>query len=461
MLKCLTCASVIFVLVLSFLSLPPAATARRCPAPPKTLLSLYQGSDAIFIATFDKATQGETVEDNDDYTAVEVRKHFIVSSTLKGKSQKYFVLAEREYTYKNTDSGVTIDGEPPETELDSAKPEEEPDGPEEETEEYEEPDEMKSGDSVLLFVRRSDEGEDKGFRLTDYRDGLKRLTMDEIGVYEARIKELKSILSAKKVSAERMVAWLIRCADDPVTRWEGTYELLESVQMAEWRERQAAERRERLAKGEAVEDEPATTHTAPDEDVDDGGMFDTSVLADALTADHKQTLANILLNSYSPSSEREAKEHVRGDGELIELIKQWGDPRLLGFLLDQLRAGAGENWDKASRMGTIADILEDGEAKAIASKYSDNAWQEDDETVEDDDEEPADEADEPEQRDTERPAESEEPTEKEAAPAAAGHEKPKQMTYLELRNDLLQKFIAQCDKVIADRQYVKEEKAMR
>src|SRR5687768_15071186 len=193
MLRFLTCAAAIFVLVLSTCLLPQTATARRCGVKePETLLSLYQNSDAIYVATFDKTVEGKVIEDTDDYTAVEIKKHFTVSSTLKGKSRKFFVLEEQDYRYKAQNvvgmERVQPDAEPaaePEMETtEETGPEEEPEADEETEDETE----LKSGDTLLLFVAKGGEGEPD--TLADYRDGIKKLSMEHIGVYEARIREL-------------------------------------------------------------------------------------------------------------------------------------------------------------------------------------------------------------------------------------------------------------------------------
>ena len=81
MLRSLFCAAAIFVLVLSVCLLPQSASARRCPVDePETLLSLYQNSDAIYIASFDKSTDGEVIETTADYTSLKIVKfHYFVT----------------------------------------------------------------------------------------------------------------------------------------------------------------------------------------------------------------------------------------------------------------------------------------------------------------------------------------------------------------------------------------------
>ena len=218
-------AAIFFLLFTSFFTLSQVSARSRCPVKmPETLLSLYQNSDAIYIAGFDKKVDVNVLATTPDYSSVNIKKHFSISSTLKGESRKFVVIDETEYRYPKA----------AETPSDTAAelPAETPD--EEEMEDPEASIELKPGDTLLLFVKNGEESEAPA--LTDYRDGTKKLSMEHIGVYESRIKELNSIFSEKKVSDAKLIEWLIRCAEDPVTRWEGTFELLQSVQALEWQE---------------------------------------------------------------------------------------------------------------------------------------------------------------------------------------------------------------------------------
>ncbi len=437
-------AAAIFILLFSTLFLPTNVSARsRCPVKmPETLLSLYQNSDAIHIATFDKKTDGEIIEDTADYTSLGIKKHFSISSTLKGESRKFFVLEDSEYRYKNTETT------PAEAE---------------ESEEVEDPEasiELKPGDTLLLFLKKGDESDEP--TLTDYRDGTKKLSMEHIGVYEARIKELNSIFGAKKIDEAKIVEWLIRCAEDPVTRWEGTFELLGSFQNAEWVEQAAKERKERIERGEPVEEEPSESETSNEEGEEAEGPsknVDTNSFAKLLDVNQKQALANILLDRTAPVSEDEDKveTEIRGDDELIELVKRFGDPRLVGFLLDQLRANSDEPYAVGQAMKRISEILDDKETEALAEKYSEIAYEDDadEATVKANVEEavPDDEADEAETKtektDDEGDKDTPDVAEEETDESERAVDKPKKITYKEMRHDIVQKFLKRCEIVIA------------
>lgn len=429
MLRSFLSAAAIFVLLFSGFFLPASVSARsRCPVKePETLLSLYQNSDNIYIAAFDKTVDGEVTESTADYTSIKIKKHFSISSTLKGESRKFVSIEDTDYRYKNITETSEV--------------------PEEESEDPEASVELKPGDTLLLFLRDGDE--DGSPQLTDYRDGTKKLSMEAIGVYEARIKDLNDIFSAKNVDAARIVAWLVRCAEDPVTRWEGTFELLQSVQRVEWSEQAAEEQKAEIGPGE-----PSETSGPPNENSEEVARktVDTSLFAKLIDANQKQALANLLLDRPDPAvDDKDAKvKQIAGDAELLELVKRWGDPRLIGFLLDQLRANASEPYETGQTMTTISEILDDEKIEEIADKYNQISYEDEDETAPAADDVEINEA---ETETFDHGDGSEVPlgvdNSRPASEVDADQKLPRKITVKELRSDLLQKFIQRCETVIA------------
>ncbi len=57
--------------------------------------------------------------------------------------------------------------------------------------------------------------------------GAKTLDMDEIRIYKQRILEIQKILKIRNKKKQRIetVEWLVKCAENETTRWEGTFEL--------------------------------------------------------------------------------------------------------------------------------------------------------------------------------------------------------------------------------------------
>lgn len=296
MLRSLLSVGAIFILLFALFFLPENVSARRCTVKmPETLLSLYRNSDSIYIARFDKTEDGETTEDTADYSSVRIKKYFSISSTLKGESRKFFVLDDLDYRYK-------ISAETANTVEESV-----------EADDTEESMALKPGDTLLLFLKKGSDGEAPV--LTDYRDGVKKLSTDHIAVYEARIKELDAIFSAKQVSEAAIVEWLVRCAQDPATRWEGTFELLQSFQNLEWQQEAAEERKKRIARGEEVEvePEPEDEEAKANSDAKNTTTVDTGAFAKLLNSNQKQVLANLLLNGESspPADEETAAKNPR------------------------------------------------------------------------------------------------------------------------------------------------------
>lgn len=349
MMKSVLSAAAIFILLFSIFFIPANAGTRACgDKMPETLLSLYQNSDAIHIARYDKTVDGEISEQTDDYTAISIKKHFSISSTLKGESRKFFVLDEVDYRYKNT-------------------------GDTEEHDEMGEPNalvKLEAGDTLVLFLKKGEDSE--GLQLTDYREGTKKLSVADISVYEARIKELDAIFGAEKVDEFEIVRWLIRCAEDKATRWEGTFELLQSVQSLEYEKNSTERRDEMLKRGEAIEPEEGAEPDKP-------GVFvtGTTIFAKILDANQKQALSNLLLDRPMPDKDDAKKDEIAGDAELVELVQRFGDSRLPEFLLEKLRNAPDEPYAVSQLMNAVASLLNDEQASEMAGKYAEISYEDD------------------------------------------------------------------------------------
>jgi hypothetical protein len=309
---------------------------------PVTLLDLYRKSDAVFEARFDKTQEGDAVRQEADYSVVSVRKLFDITSTLKGNHQKFFVLNENEYRYPTPAPNYLL----------ARSGQTAANGDVENT--YG----LQSGDSVLLFVKYAADG--KTLELTNDEEGLKKLSSDEMAVYEKRIRELEPLLSAGKPSATVIVDWMMRCAEEPATRWEATFELVKGFERLDFQRKQ---------KAGAVSDAEQRGLLAADR----SDFFDATTFAKALTDEQKRRLADILLDRQQPqfTPDGEAKRTlIRGDRELIDLVKHWGDPRLPGFLIDELKTKDLTDYRRSETMSLIADILGNEKALGLADKYS-------------------------------------------------------------------------------------------
>jgi hypothetical protein len=358
MYRSLLSLAAIFPLLFGSFAIPADTYARRCPVKmPETLLSLYRNSDTIYITRYERSEDGETIRDDEDYYVVRTRTYFSVATTLKGEPRKMFVLEDESYRFRGADDDSD------ETDL-------------YDDEEYEEPSRLAPGDDVLLFLSKDDEG--TSLRLTDYRDGIKRLSADHIVSYQLRINELNVMFASGKPSDAEIVDWLIRCIQDPVTRWEGAFELLQGFQELEWKNSrdEAAENEEDVA--EAVDGSDLTIDDETEIFIPGGAD-----LARAITDNQKQELLNILLSRpVDEGIEAGGRQGLNlGDQVLLELVKRWGDRRLAVFLFDLLRADAGDRYYKAQIMNTLADILGSKKLERLAERYGNEIYEDDNEFV--------------------------------------------------------------------------------
>jgi hypothetical protein len=85
------------------------------------------------------------------------------------------------------------------------------------------PPRYEAGTHVIAFL----EGEDGVFNTHALSYGAKTLSLEGVKTYKARICEMQSILGIDDKEKQFMetVSWLVRCAENRYTRWEGTYEL--------------------------------------------------------------------------------------------------------------------------------------------------------------------------------------------------------------------------------------------
>lgn len=427
---------------------PGIAARSRCPVKePETLLSLYKNSDAIFLAQFERTEYGDVAREGEGYQYVTVRKYFTVSTTLKGKSQPGYVVEDEEYRPMTTEEpAVETENESQPATTDAAAENKTEAAVEEQAEQTDEEDtSLKPGDLALIFLKKDDD-DPKKLVVTDYRDAVKQLTAEQSESYSARIRDLNSIFNSKQVSDAAVLDWLIRCMQDKHTRWEGAYELRRSFQNLKWQQEREAQLKEKAKNGEKT-----------DEDDLPDGFFARGAYAKLLGDHQKQSISNILLDSYSAPKQADEsgnRQPDQGDLELIRLVGEWGDPRLAEFLLGQVQNEAVDSNTKGDLMQTIADILDDERVTGLAERFSSVSYQDDGDTVDADDieadDDPAVEGETASPTATEAPATAQ--VEPDAAPAngedavvagdAAKKDAPAPITYKQLRSELQAKFVS-------------------
>jgi hypothetical protein len=349
---------------------------------PEPLRELYFDSELIVVASVGKSVTSEEM----DYGAMK-KTALQISSTIKGKSRKRVVYV---YHWESKDAESHFS----------------------------------EGESLLLFLNRHGGGDGKrasdSYRIKDESYGLKKLSASDLSVYLKRMRELDTISRNAKDDSAEIVDWLVRCAEDPATRWEGSYELARSARNIEWDKER--------------EEEDAATATGPE------------AQTPAIDSDLRQTVIVDLKKAPGPGEAPEfaalltdkQKERLMAslfatdtasyrESDLIYLARIWNDRRLVPYLVSQLRRMEDDPTNFAGvMMGAISEILEDEEVSSLAEEYDDATFPE------------------------EESSESEESEEREESPAAEPEQGPegpnsREMSFAEARQDRsakLKRFLA-------------------
>jgi len=280
------------------------------------------------IARYDKREDSGTNRVGDGFTAVTTKTYFDVSTVIKGEPRKFVVIEDEEFRYqiqKGNDApadAAFVVG------VDSGDLNNVP----------------KPGDTVLLFLKN--EGDE--VTLVDERDGVRKITLADQGIYVDRIKELNSIFDNGGADSAKTAAWLVRCAEQPATRWDGTHELMQGFRHLEWRETNDPNGYERI--------DPSVSY-----------VHGTDA-ANALSSELKNALTQILVNSDFSSLTKTAGIS-EGDRELIALVKRWDPKTAANYLLGQLKSRAFTTHENAGMMYKISELLGDSRSAGITRIY--------------------------------------------------------------------------------------------
>ncbi len=319
--------SAIAAISLVILTVPRfSLTTCACPlAPPQPLRMLYTQSDLIVVARIgESAVAGK----NDHWELL--KTELLVSSTHKGKANGSVIqLYHWSYSQDRKLAGK-----------------------------------YKQDDTLLLFLKeRKDTG---GYHVNDLSYGVKHLSDDDLKVYLDRISELATILEQDKPSHEEIVEWLVRCAEEPATRWEGAYEFALSTYALNSIDDSSADGEEEIVDEESTDDgqvEEAGDAIIVEEVEEDEDADPVWVML--LTEEQKERLAKAL---YRASEVRE------NEALLVNIVATWHDSRLPTFLLSQLNLMA-DNAPLVARdlMQSLADILNDKKLSRLVAQYWQNA----------------------------------------------------------------------------------------
>ncbi|HKP12062.1 MAG TPA: hypothetical protein VJZ91_08135, partial [Blastocatellia bacterium] len=234
---------------------------------------------------------------------------------------------------------------------------------------------LKTGDAALFFLKRRETGD--GFEVTDYSYGVKKLAPADLSVYLERLNELNAMARAYKPDTAAIVEWLVRCAEQRATHWEGAFELARSVEPDEDEPSDAEESDEAEAPDDGMPTVSAVATVKPAEQIGAPSATDStcSKTADesrfaAMLSDEQKGRLRAALFSLDALTEQ--------DMELVALVQHWKDERLVPFLLDQLRRLEANPPRLAERITeALAEATHDGDLELLAEAYRNDASYED------------------------------------------------------------------------------------
>jgi len=190
------------------------------------------------------------------------------------------------------------------------------------------PPEYPKGSTVVAFLDRS-RGE-KFYTTHGLSYGAKVVSESESKIYVKRIREMIEILKQgdSPEKEKGIIEWLVRCAEEPATRWEGAYELFPGGDFMSFYERE----------------EPRD-------------------FAAMLTAEQKSRLSDALFRSTTISRE---------DLCLINLLKDKEGERLVPFILRYLKKAVDDPPYYIEELMMFVSVqLGDNEAIKLTNEFSD------------------------------------------------------------------------------------------
>ena len=237
------------------------------------------------------------------------------------------------------------------------------------------PPHYEEGATVLAFLARSQDS--PGYFTVGLSYGAKSLNNRGIEVYSARIRELIEIeeQTDPNTRRERLVEWLVRCAEEPATRWEGAYDLRYSRMIKMLKIEMENERKKAQGGQEVAVDEGETEERKEgvnnlmlegelvfiEEDETEERKEEVVDLTAPLTEEQKGRLTAALYRASSLS---------KGLMDLIKLVESWGDENLVPFMWSYLKASKKDYpWETWSLMRELAALLKNQEAMELTKKF--------------------------------------------------------------------------------------------
>jgi hypothetical protein len=256
---------------------------------------------------------------------------------------------------------------------------------------------------LLVFLRRPVKGEGEvsagSYVSVEGERGMQKLPKDDLKVYVRRIEELAAIMRGEKPDEAALTEWLVRCAEEPATRWEGAFELAANVSQPpdppdeESEADEEAEPDEEAEEVEAGADDGGEQETGQDRDNSSGQPAAGAPASDAgasgaVESNDQQVVIDVPANSpaappvdfaalLTPAQKERltttllnAEELKWGDQLLLSLVGGWKDERVVPFALKHLARTADQPPYHAEDMVRIvAHTLGDQTLIKLAANY--------------------------------------------------------------------------------------------
>ncbi len=219
---------------------------------------------------------------------------------------------------------------------------------------------FKNGEELLLFLNVHKERQD-GYELSDPNRSLKKLSARDLASYTSRIQELAALTHKRKPELAELLEWLVRCAQDPATRWEGAADLSDGFRALQWCEQEKKEKAEKAKTmaQQAVEALLNDLNEAPT-----GEPEITLQLATQLSAKQKEILTQTVLSIEKPSGD---------DFDLISLVAHWDKERLISYLYKKLQSLDVKTPSRVMWLTyKLADLIGNDELVQLAKDFNDD-----------------------------------------------------------------------------------------
>ncbi|HEU4389315.1 MAG TPA: carboxypeptidase-like regulatory domain-containing protein [Blastocatellia bacterium] len=232
------------------------------------------------------------------------------------------------------------------------------------------------GDNLLVFLKHRFDDRSQpldGYEVDSERYGVKKLDDDGLSAYLEMINELAALLPAQAGSAPHIIDWIVRCAENPATRPEGLMELEQSLG--------SFNKSVAPASGDSPNETEKSARAAESAGLESSGADrpdDSDRLANSLSQGQKERLMAALLR---------IERLTERDLPFIDIVSEWRDPRLVRFLLSQLRSTPATSWDLVEGLiRSTADAVDDDDLSDVAGdlidSLTDHSEQESDKSVE-------------------------------------------------------------------------------